>query len=95
MSRPLALRMVPVWSCTATTFAPLAQNILAATEPTLPKPCTATRAPSMLMFRRRIATSLPTTNTPRPVASTRPREPPRGIGLPVTTPVAVVPWFME
>ena len=91
---PLSFWMVPVWSCTATTIAPLAANILAATEPTLPKPCTATRAPSMLMLRRRIA-SRPTTNTPRPVAATRPSEPPSGIGLPVTTPVAVAPTFIE
>jgi hypothetical protein len=41
------------------------------------------------------ATSRPVTNTPRPVAFSRPREPPRWIGLPVTTPVMVVPWFME
>ena len=62
--------------------------------PTLPKPCTTTRALDTSMFRSRAA-SQPTTNTPRPVASTRPRLPPSAIGLPVTTPVAVEPSFME
>ncbi len=33
--------------------------------------------------------------TPRPVASWRPRLPPSAIGLPVTTPVAVPPRFIE
>ena len=37
----------------------------------------------------RRAASRPVTKTPRPVALTRPSEPPRWIGLPVTTPVAV------
>ena len=36
-----------------------------------------------------------TTATPRPVASRRPADPPSSIGLPVTTPVAVAPSFME
>jgi len=43
----------------------------------------------------RRAASRPVTNTPRPVALTRPSEPPRWIGLPVTTPVAVLPVFIE
>ena len=43
----------------------------------------------------RRAASRPVTNTPRPVALTRPSEPPRSIGLPVTTPVAVEPVFIE
>ena len=43
----------------------------------------------------RLAASTPVTYTPRPVAFTRPSEPPRWIGLPVTTPVAVAPTFME
>jgi len=42
-----------------------------------------------------LAASTPTVNTPRPVASTRPSEPPRSTGLPVTTPVAVEPVFIE
>ncbi len=86
--------MVPVWSCTATTLAPASANSLAAVPPTLPKPCTATRAPSSTSPVRRAA-STPTVNTPRPVASTRPSEPPSSTGLPVTTPVAVAPVFME
>jgi len=48
----------------------------------------------MSMPMRRAA-SQPTTNTPRPVASRRPSEPPSVIGLPVTTPVDVWPWFIE
>jgi hypothetical protein len=67
---------------------------LAAVPPTLPKPCTATRAPS-IGRPVSLAASTPTVNTPRPVASTRPSEPPRSTGLPVTTPVAVAPTFME
>jgi hypothetical protein len=43
----------------------------------------------------RRAASRPVTNTPRPVAFTRPRLPPRWMGLPVTTPVAVAPTFIE
>ena len=43
----------------------------------------------------RRAASRPVTNTPRPVAFTRPRLPPRCSGLPVTTPVAVAPVFIE
>ncbi|MFM2053630.1 MAG: hypothetical protein RL456_1667 [Pseudomonadota bacterium] len=91
---PSGLAMVPVWSCTATIFAPAPTNISAAAEPTLPKPCTATRAPSRFSPRRRAA-SRPVTNTPRPVALTRPSEPPRWMGLPVTTPLAVAPTFIE
>jgi hypothetical protein len=67
---------------------------LRAAPPTLPMPCTATRAPSSGKPMRRAA-SRPVTNTPRPVALTRPSEPPRCKGLPVTTPVAVVPVFIE
>ncbi len=93
-SRPLLLTMVPVWSCTATILAPASAKSSAATEPTLPKPCTAMRAPRRSMPRRRAA-SRPVTNTPRPVAFTRPSEPPRCRGFPVTTPVAVPPTFIE
>jgi hypothetical protein len=42
------LTSVPVWSCTATSFAPACTNSSAAELPTLPMPCTATRAPSRL-----------------------------------------------
>ncbi|MNV68623.1 hypothetical protein D3C71_1614890 [compost metagenome] len=92
-SMPPSFTIVPVWSCTATSLAPTSQNSLAAVPPTLPKPCTAMRAPSI--FRPVwCAASRPTVNTPRPVASRRPSEPPRSTGLPVTTPVAVSPVFM-
>lgn len=53
-----------------------------------------TLAPGTLTLRSRAA-SQATTNTPRPVASTRPRLPPSAMGLPVTTPVAVEPSFIE
>jgi hypothetical protein len=43
----------------------------------------------------RRAASRAAMNTPRPVASWRPRLPPSAIGLPVTTPVAVPPRFIE
>jgi hypothetical protein len=62
--------------------------------PTLPKPWTAMRAP-LISMPIRVAASQPTTKTPRPVASRRPRLPPSEIGLPVTTPEAVLPWFIE
>src|ERR1700753_496337 len=48
--------------------------------PTLPKPCTAIRAPSISTPMRRAASDA-TTNTPRPVASRRPSEPPSVIGF--------------
>src|SRR6218665_1514288 len=73
--------MVPVWSCTSTTRAPACANSLPAVPPTLPRPCTATRAPS-IGKPMRLAASTPTGNTPRPLASTpptnRPLPPPRG-----------------
>jgi hypothetical protein len=50
--------------------------------------------PERLIPSRRAA-SRPVTKTPRPVALTRPSEPPRCKGLPVTTPVPVVPVFIE
>ena len=77
----------------ATIFAPAPWKMRAAASPTFPKPCTAMRAPSMGMPSFFMA-SAPVTNTPRPVASLRPRLPPRLMGLPVTTPVAVRPTFM-
>ena len=52
--------------------------------PTLPNPCTATRAPASGIPRWR-AVSRVAIETPRPVASIRPAEPPMEIGLPVTT----------
>ncbi len=67
---------------------------LAELEPTLPKPCTMTRVPSMDMPRCLMASSQ-TTEMPRPVASLRPREPPRLTGLPVTTALTVWRICME
>ena len=52
------------------------------------------RAPSIGTLRF-FAAARPMTNTPRPVASRRPRLPPSEIGLPVTTPVDVRPWLTE
>ncbi len=66
----------------------------AATEPTLPKPCTATRVPSTGM-RSRFSASRVTSMHPRPVASRRPSEPPISTGLPVTTAVTVWRLCME
>jgi hypothetical protein len=54
----------------------------------------AMRAPPIGMFKRRIA-SHPTTKTPRPVALTRPSEPPRWTGFPVTTPGLASPVFIK
>ena len=52
--------------------------------PTLPNPCTATRAPWNGIPRWRAA-SRATIMTPRPVASIRPCDPPIEMGFPVTT----------
>ena len=66
----------------------------AETEPTLPKPCTATVAP-LMSKPRCLAASRVTIITPRPVASRRPSDPPISIGLPVTTAVDVWPTCMR
>jgi hypothetical protein len=76
------------------TVQPAAANIFAAIEPTLPKPCTTIVAPLGLTPRRAISSSA-TIETPRPVASTRPREPPISSGFPVTTPGTFIRWCME
>ena len=55
----------------------------AATDPTLPKPCTATRIFDKSRFRCRQAAAMVAT-TPLPVASRRPTMPPMTKGLPVT-----------
>ncbi len=83
----------PFQSLTATTRAPLRRSSWAATAPTLPNPCTATRAPasSNPMWR---AASRATIVTPRPVASRRPADPPSASGFPVTAAVAVAPACM-
>jgi len=80
--------MPPWMSDTATIFAPASWHIRAAIEPTLPKPWTTMRLPGS--FRPRSgAASRAISIRPRPVASTRPRDPPRERGLPVTTAVTV------
>ena len=66
----------------------------AATEPTLPKPWTTTRVPS-IGIRKRLSASRVTSIQPRPVASRRPSEPPISTGLPVTTAVTVWRLCME
>ena len=58
---------------------------LAAMPPTLPNPWITTRVAERSRPKRRSAWSM-TIMHPRPVASVRPRDPPRSIGLPVTTP---------
>jgi hypothetical protein len=76
------------------TLAPWSWKVRAAALPTLPKPWRMTRLPST---GRPIlaAAAAAVTKTPRPVASLRPKEPPRGMGFPVTTPGTVRPTFME
>ena len=93
-SRPRGLWIVPDTSWIVVTLAPASAKPRAATAPTLPKPWTQTRAPG-IGTPALCAAAWPTTNTPRPVASWRPRLPPSEIGLPVTTPVDVRPWFTE
>ena len=75
-------------SDTASTRAPASWHIRAATDPTLPNPWTTTRLPESVKPRRGAA-SRAISMSPRPVASTRPREPPSESGLPVTTDVTV------
>ncbi len=88
MSRPVGAWMPPVESETATTVEPSATISCAAIEPALPKPWTATLAFLSSMPRWRAASTMQYT-VPRAVASLRPSEPPRLIGLPVTTPGTV------
>ncbi len=69
-------------------FAPASWHMRAAIEPTLPNPWTTIRLPaSVKPFSG--AASRQISIRPRPVASTRPREPPSERGLPVTTEVTV------
>ena len=89
MSRPSGAWMPPVESDTATTVAPSSAMSRAAIEPALPKPWIATRAPSSSSMPRWRAASMMQNTVPRAVASLRPSEPPRLMGLPVTTPGTV------
>ena len=75
-------------------FAPCKKNIFAEIDPTLPKPWTATRA-SFSGTPWALPASRPAIMTPRPVASSRPRDPPIVMGLPVTTLVTVWRMCME
>ena len=64
----------------------------AAQEPTLPNPCTTTRLPSGVSPSPGAAW-VKQMITPRPVAASRPYEPPSEIGLPVTM-AGVWPWSL-
>ena len=94
MSMPLSLWTPPFQSVTATMRAPWRARRSADTDPTLPNPCTATRAPFRLMPTC-LAASRVAIITPRPVASRRPSDPPISTGLPVTTDVVVWPTCIE
>ncbi len=75
-------------------MAPASETNLAKSEPTLPNPCIATFSPSISRpWRRRV--SRRQKKTPRPVASSRPSEPPTASGLPVTTLSTEWPLFIE
>src|SRR5919106_1556541 len=93
-SRPLGFTRPPDLSDTAITTAPSLAIRSADTDPTLPNPCTTTRAP--LGDRPSFASASRVTNMhPRPVASRRPSDPPISTGLPVTTAVTVWRLCME
>ena len=83
-SRPFGFCTPPEESLAATIRHPWSCKRYDATAPTLPNPCTATFAPASGIPRCRVASRV-TKVTPRPVASTRPKDPPIASGLPVTT----------
>ncbi len=66
MSMPASFTRMAVWSAIAITRAPASWNMRAPMPPTLPKPCTTTRAPSIGRRRWRAA-SRAAMKTPRPV----------------------------
>jgi hypothetical protein len=68
--------------------------MVAADEPTLPYPCTATVVSDRGLFCR-FESSRVTMATPLPVASLRPCEPPRAMGLPVTISIVEVFCSMQ
>ena len=74
----------PRESLAATSTAPIRCRVSAATEPTLPNPWTATRAPSS-GIPSVFAASRAAKAQPNPVASSRPKEPPTDTSFPVTT----------
>ena len=77
----------------STIFASASWSSLAETEPALPNPWTATRAPSS-GIPRYLSASAAVSITPRPVASWRPSDPPISIGFPVTELMALHPSVM-
>jgi len=84
MSRPFSFTTPPETSDTAMTFAPASVwSKRARCPPTLPNPWMTTRL-SLSGIPKSRAYSIITYITPRPVASSRPSDPPREIGLPVT-----------
>ena len=85
MSRPRSLTIPPSTSLTAITVAPAsAVSNRARCPPTFPNPWITTRLPLSGIPKSR-PYSIMTYMTPRPVASSRPSEPPSDTGLPVTT----------
>jgi len=81
---PLLADPAPLESEIAITLAPAAAARLASWEPTLPKPWIAILSPSNASPRRSSVSSRQT-RTLRPVASSRPSDPPIASGFPVTT----------
>ena len=94
ISRPFGLKTPPEASETPTIRHPSSFRNWAVAPPTLPKPWTATVHWSGRRFRCCSASRI-TIMAPRPVAVRRPSLPPMSIGLPVTTPGAENPTFME
>src|SRR3989442_1749384 len=94
ISSPLSLYIPPDTSLTATTVVPASLlRRRARWLPTLPKPWITTRPPLIGIPKSR-AYSCITYITPRPVASSRPSDPPKAIGFPVTT-AGLYPWRLE
>src|SRR3972149_3896149 len=87
--------MPPLLSEAATTVQPSSSwRRRAAWYPPFPSPCPATVAPLGFSLIR-LHASRTAYMRPREVASSRPREPPIAMGLPVTAPGAADPAFIE
>mmetsp|Transcript_37421 Transcript_37421/g.94440 ORF Transcript_37421/g.94440 Transcript_37421/m.94440 type:complete len:265 (+) Transcript_37421:771-1565(+) len=86
MSSPLSLCSAPDTSLTATTLPPISCRMSAAHAPTLPKPWMTYFMSLTWPMCDALSSSLMANTVPRPVAASRPREPCRYTGLPVTTP---------
>ena len=93
-SSPSGSRTPPRQSATATTLPPRSWRKRHAQEPTLPKPWTAKVLPRTSPAPASARYSSSANTTPRPVASSRPFEPKRSTGLPVTT-AGEKPWNFE